>query len=81
MEKTRKFIHNGVLISTVERLSEKIEVETVFHGKEKPELLIIYLDADNPNPMGSARPRIRVEMNGDRVADISVFNHPPVKMK
>ena len=72
---TKKFESNGQLISTVERLSEKIEVETVFHGKKQPELLMVYLDADRRAADGSERPRVRIEMDGDRVKSIEVYKN------
>ena len=57
--------NKGALISTVNHLSQEIEVETVFHGKAKAERLHIYLDADNPNPDGSKRPQIVVNFAED----------------
>lgn len=55
----------GALISTVNHLSQEIEVETVFHGKAKAECLRIYLDADHPDSDGSKRPQIYIELAED----------------
>lgn len=56
---------SGKLINTINHLSQEIEVETVFNGKAKAERLHIYLDADNPNPNGSKRPQIVVDLAED----------------
>lgn len=61
----KTFKEDGKLISTVHKLSEEIEVETVFHGSEKAECLHIYLDADAPTPNGSQRPQIVVNLAED----------------
>lgn len=67
---------NGKVFSRVKELTENIEVETVVCGAEKASSLILYFDADNPNPRGDERPRLYIKFasDGRTVLRLSLFD-------
>ena len=70
---------NGKVVSTVNNLTPQLEVETVVNGKEKADVIRLYLDGDRSVPAyGPARPCIRIEFAGDgkTVMEISLLNDP-----
>ena len=69
----------GKVVSKVEILSPQLEAETVFHGKEKAEMLRIYLDGDRTKEAyGPDHPCVRIQFaaDGKTVVKVSLLNDP-----
>ena len=78
MEKTYKN-PDGTVISVVKNLSPQLETETVFHGKDKAEVLRLYLAGDRTAPAyGPKRPCLRIEFapDGKTIVNIVLLNDP-----
>lgn len=78
MEKTYKD-PDGTIVSVVKDLSAQLETETVFHGKDRAEVVRLYLDGNRTAPAyGPKRPCLRVQFapDGKTIDHIVLLNDP-----